>query len=278
VSPSSVAADGHSTATATATVSDNGTPVSGANVSFKSSDAGETIGAVTDHGNGTYTATITASKTVGKATITATDSSVIPAISQTATLTQTSAPKVTVALKSSSIVADGLAKTTATATVTVNGVATNGENVVFKSADAGQTVSAVSATGTGKYTVTITASHTVGSAVITASVGGSTGAATLKQVAPSIRVTVSPTSIAANGVATSTATVTLLHGLTGVNGDTVAITSSDAGESIGPVTNSGNGKYTARITASHTVGSATITARDTSVTPSPSASATLKQT
>jgi hypothetical protein len=71
VSPGSVKADGKSTATVTATVSDSGSPESGDDISFSSSDGGQSIGAVTDNGDGTYTATITASKTAGNATITA---------------------------------------------------------------------------------------------------------------------------------------------------------------------------------------------------------------
>ncbi len=278
VNPSSIAADGHSTSTATATVTNAGVPVTGANVSFTSSDAGETIGAVTDHGDGTYTATITASQTVGTATITATDNSTNPPVAATTTLTQARVPTIKVAFKSTSIIADGHAQTVATATVTLNGLAVNGATITFTSTDTGETIGPVTASGSGKYSATITASHTVGSAVITAHDGGTSGSATLKQVAPSIRVALKPTSIAANGSSTSVVTATVLQGLTGINGDTIKFTSSDPGESIGPVTNAGGGKYTATITASSTVGTATIRATDTSVQPSPSATATLKQT
>jgi hypothetical protein len=278
ISPTSIFANGKATTTATATVTNNGMPISGQSVTFKSSDAGEKVGPVTDNGNGTYTATITASTTVGKATITATDQSVTPAISQSTTLTQTKAPKVAVALKNAAIVADGIAHTVATATVTIGGVAANGLNVVFSSSDPGETLGPVTNPGSGKYEVTISASHTVGSALITASVSGTSASVTLKQVSPSIHVSVSPTSIAANGQATSVVTVTVQQGLTGVNGDMIAISSSDPGQTIGPVTNSANGKYTAKITSSTTVGTATITATDTSVSPSPSATTTLKQT
>jgi hypothetical protein len=278
VSPSSIVADGRSTSTATATVTNAGVPVTGANVSFTSSDSGEAIGAVTDHGDGTYTATITASNTVGTATITATDNSASPPVSATTTLTQTKAPTIHVAFKSASIIADGRAQTVATATVTLNGLAVNGAAITFTSTDTGETIGPVTASGSGKYSATITASHTVGSAVIAAHDGGTSGSATLKQVAPSIHVALKPTSIAANGTATTVVTATVLQGLTGINGDTVTFTSSDPGESIGPVTHAGNGKYTATITASSTVGTATIRATDTSVQPSPSATAALKQT
>ena len=65
-----------------------GPPVAGDHIGFASSDPGEKIGAVTDNKDGTYTATITSSTTIGTATITATDSSVTPAVSGQATLAQ----------------------------------------------------------------------------------------------------------------------------------------------------------------------------------------------
>lgn len=91
VSPGSIKADGKSTATVTATVSDSGSPESGDDISFSSSDGGQSIGAVTDNGDGTYTATITASKTAGNATITASDTTPEPAVTATTTLTSTPA-------------------------------------------------------------------------------------------------------------------------------------------------------------------------------------------
>jgi len=90
LSPASVPADGQSQSTVTVTVTDaEGNPVAGDQVSFASSDSGETIGPVTDQGNGTYTATVTSSTTPGVVTITATDGSVSPSVSGQATLTQT---------------------------------------------------------------------------------------------------------------------------------------------------------------------------------------------
>ena len=98
LSPSTVAADGTSTSLATATVTgSDGTPMTGQTVAFTSTDPGQTIGPVTDKGNGSYTSTITASTTPGQATITATDQSMTPALSGQAKLTETSTaePQVT---------------------------------------------------------------------------------------------------------------------------------------------------------------------------------------
>lgn len=51
----------------------NGVGIAGEHLRLSTTDRGERIGRVTDHGNGTYTATITASTVVGTATITASD-------------------------------------------------------------------------------------------------------------------------------------------------------------------------------------------------------------
>jgi adhesin/invasin len=247
-------------------------------VSFTSSDPGKVIGAPVDHGDGTYTATITASRTAGAATITATDNSSTPPQSATATLTETNPPVVKVTLKPTSIVANGRATSVATATVTLGGRAVNGANVSFASSDPGETIGTVTALGSGHYSAVITASHTVGSPTITATANGGTGSATLKQVSTTVRVTVKPTAILANGTSTAVVTATVTAGFAAVNGEAVTFQSSDPGETIGPVTNSGSGHYTATITSSTTVGTATITATDTSVSPSPSGHAALKQT
>lgn len=86
VDPQSVPANGTAMATVTAGVSDsNGNPVSAEPVGFSASDPGVTIGAVTDHGDGTYSATLTSSTTAGAVTLTAHDGS----LSAATTLTQT---------------------------------------------------------------------------------------------------------------------------------------------------------------------------------------------
>jgi Invasin, domain 3 len=71
--------------------------VAGATVDFTTTDAGQTIGPVTDNGDGTYSATVTASTTPGLSTITATDQSASPTMSGQAQLTEasTAPPQVT---------------------------------------------------------------------------------------------------------------------------------------------------------------------------------------
>jgi Subtilase family/Invasin, domain 3 len=90
LSPQSIPADGTSASTATATVTDaNGNRITGNRVSFTSDDTGLHVGAVTDHGDGTYTAALTSSTTHHQITVTATDGSATPNITGQATLTQT---------------------------------------------------------------------------------------------------------------------------------------------------------------------------------------------
>jgi len=93
LSPFSIVADGSSTSIATATVSDaDEIGVFADDVTFSSSDPAAQIGAVNDNGDGTYTAQITSSTTVGASTITVTDTSVDPEVLGTATLTQLAPP------------------------------------------------------------------------------------------------------------------------------------------------------------------------------------------
>jgi Invasin, domain 3 len=77
LSPSDIAADGNSTTTATVTLTDAtgaGVPGEGVFVTVTSSDPGDVIDpTIADHGDGTYTTTITSSTTPGSVTITAGD-------------------------------------------------------------------------------------------------------------------------------------------------------------------------------------------------------------
>ncbi len=88
-SKTSIAADGTSTAVVTATLTDAfGTRVAGDTVVFGSSDPGQSFSPVTDNGDGTYTATVTSSTTVHVTVISASDQSVVPAISGTVSIAQ----------------------------------------------------------------------------------------------------------------------------------------------------------------------------------------------
>lgn len=86
-------ADSLSHTQATVTVADaNGNPIPGDALVLGAGRAGVRFGAITDHGNGTYTATLTSSNTPGRVTIRATDISASPTAAGTASLDQTPAP------------------------------------------------------------------------------------------------------------------------------------------------------------------------------------------
>lgn len=91
--PPSIAADGSSQTTVTVAVHDaegNGVPAE--EVQLSSSDPSQKIGEIVDNDDGTYSATVTGSTTVGSSTITATDVSASPQISGSADLIQTGGP------------------------------------------------------------------------------------------------------------------------------------------------------------------------------------------
>jgi hypothetical protein len=149
----------------------NGNRVAGNNLRFSSTDGGQSLGTVTDRGDGTYRVTITSSRKAGTATVTAVDDSASPPISAGAQLTQAPGPpaKVSVSLSPSSITANGTSTSTATATVTdANGNRVAGNNLRFSSTDGGQRIGTVTDLGDGTYRATITASKKVGTATIRA--------------------------------------------------------------------------------------------------------------
>jgi hypothetical protein len=98
--------------------------------------------------------------------------------------------------------------------------------------------------------------------------------------AASVSVSLGPPSIVGNGTSTSVATATVTDSYGDpVTGDTVAFSSSDSGEGVGPVKAGGApGTYQSTITSSAIAGTATITASDSSDGPSVSGAATLTQT
>jgi Invasin, domain 3 len=111
-----------------------------------------------------------------------------------------------------------------------------------------------------------------------AAAGISTYTAQSTWPAPGVTVTMKPGSIVANGTSISTATATVTAGANPVSGDAVTFSSSDSAEKISPVTDNKNGTYTATITSSNTAHQVTITATDSSVSPSVSGHATVTQT
>jgi adhesin/invasin len=286
LAPASIVANGTSTTTVTATVTDaTNAPVSGNAIVFSAAPGGVTFSAVTDHRNGTYTATVTGSTAIASVTITATDSSVTPNVLGQAELAQTAPPPpppppplpatdVSLGLSPTSIVANGSSTSTATARVTnANGGVVSNDTIAFSTNDGGNRVSATTKRGNGIYTATITSSGTAHAVTVTArdQSAGISGSATLTQTAvpplpaKTVSVSLSPASIVANGSSVSTATAAVTNANGGVvSNDTIAFSTNDGGNRVSATTNRGNGIYAATITSSRTVHSVTITATDRS--------------
>jgi Invasin, domain 3 len=178
---------------------------------------------------------------------------------------------VTVTLNPPTIVADGTSQTVASALVTGRrGHPLDGQAVSFSSSDPGQPAFIpATETGPGIYTATITSTTTVGASIVTATdtTAGISGSATLIQAAPTapdITLTLTPSTIVADGQSTTTATATIIDGDGNlVSGDNVAFAASDAGVRFSPVT-ADDGTYAATVTSSTKAGAVAITATDLS--------------
>ncbi|MFL5845058.1 MAG: beta strand repeat-containing protein [Solirubrobacteraceae bacterium] len=280
--PATITADGVDSTSVTATVRDShGNAVPGRTVTFVSDDL-QHFDAVSDNGDGTYTAVVTSNTVAGTSTITATDTG--SGLSGVTTLTQRAGAVDTVALTlaPSSVTADGTSTSTATVTVEdANHNRVSGDPVEITAAGTGKpAVGTVTDNHDGTYTATITASTTAGAFTITAADGAKSDAKTLTQTAgaaTTVTVTLSPTSVIANGTSTSTATATV----TDTNGNPISGHTVSFGASTNPqpsTTTSGpNGTYTATVTSSTTIGTRTITATDSTPTTPISGTASLTQ-
>jgi lysophospholipase L1-like esterase len=269
-SPASITADGSSTSTLTVQAKDasnNNFTSSGGTVTLSAS-AGA-VGAVTDNGNGTYTATLTAATTAGTANITGTlgGATIGHPTSVAFTPGPVSAANSTISANPASITADGAS----TSTLTVQARDANNNNL----ASSGGTVtlgtsagslSGVTDNGDGTYTATLTAAAAPGMASITGTIAGTAigHPATVILIgtvsAANTTISASPASISADGTSTSTLTVQArdVNG-SSLNSSSGTVTLGTTAGSLGGVTDNGNGTYTATLTSSTTPGTASIT-------------------
>ena len=259
--PTSITADGASTSTITAVVTDeNGNPVAGAEVSFATTLGSIGATATTD-ANGEATATLTSAATTGTATVTASVDDVNG--STDVAFVAGDAANIAVSANPTSITADGASTSTITAVVTdENGNPVAGAEVGFAT-----TLGSIGATATtdanGEATATLTSAATTGTATVTASVGdvnGSTDVTFVAGDAANIAVSANPTSITADGASTSAITAVV----TDENGNPVAGAEVSFATSLGAIdataTTDANGEATATLTSATTVGTATVSA------------------
>ncbi len=217
--PSNLTADGASTSTIQATVTDaNANPVANESITFSAVSGNLTEASATTNANGIATVTYTAPGTVpagGTDTVTATSTNNTTG-NVTITIIAASVGTVTVTAGSASIVADGASSTIIRAEVKD----TNGNNI----AD-GTTVdfvttagilSAGSATTTnGVASLTLTSGTNLATATIRATAGGVSNTTTVNFVAgPAAQVVVraNPSNLTADGTSQSTIHVTVLDG------------------------------------------------------------------
>jgi adhesin/invasin len=265
--PDSILADGESTSLITVEVRDsNGDPVDADSVTLATTLGA--LGPVSHDEVGRYTATLTAGTTAGTAIITGTVNGAAIQDSATVALTSTGGPDTTtstVTADPDSIPADG----ESTSLITVEVRDGNGDPVDADSVTVATTLGALGPVGheaLGRYTATLTAGTTAGTAIITGTVNGAAiqDSATVALTSTggpdttTSTLTADPDSILADGESTSLITVEVRDG----NGDLVdadSVTVATTLGALGPVSHAALGRYTATLTAGTTAGTAIIT-------------------
>ena len=211
--PSSLPADGMSTAVITVNNVANGQPVIGDTVSI-TADQGTVGDDVTDNGDGTYTATYTAPELVLSANATAAISIESANTGETAGIevTLTPVPTIVSVTAGPALFTAGAGETGTIAVSVSRGGNPVSDADISISADAGIVGDDVTNNGDGTYGASYTPSDTVGRANITATdaVSGASGMATVNVnagPAATLEVSVTPTSVSSNGSAMVTAMV-----------------------------------------------------------------------
>ncbi|MGH7563977.1 MAG: invasin domain 3-containing protein [Gemmatimonadota bacterium] len=274
--PASIPADGSSTSTIAVLLRDEfGNPlVTGGNAVTLSTDRG-TLGPVSDRGDGTYTAPLASSTSAGTATVSGTIGGAGIDDAATVEFSQVGSPTLVMDVQPADTpvnqpilpevvvrVTDGLGSTLTdfSGSVAAN-LATNptGATLSGNRVEPVQNGVArfddlrINRPGTG-YRLAFTSPGAQGTTSAAFAVTAGTASPA------NSRITADPTSIPADGSSTSTITVLLIDAngepLT-TGGDTVTLSTTLG--TVGPVTDRGNGIYTATLTSITTPGAATVT-------------------
>jgi hypothetical protein len=275
IPPAPIVANGISQATITVTVKDaDGNGLAGEDLTFTSSDPGNTFQNLNEVGGGVYTVDVVSSTKAGLSKITATDTTASPDVSGGGCCLHQvagSAASIKETIHPTTVVADGKSPVVLLAQVKdANGNLVDGDDVEFTSTDSGHHPSKTKRLPNGFYSATMAASERLGSSVITAtdkSVNPPVSShETLVQTtgpAAKIDLDLNPTAILADGTAMTAATGDV-HDSAGhaLAGQQIDFSSTDSGQVVGPVTDNGNGTYTATIRASTAPGPATIRAAE----------------
>ncbi|KIP52903.1 Ig-like domain-containing protein [Leucobacter komagatae] len=273
---STLTADGTSTTWLTAQVADaNGNPVSGDTVTVTSDTAGVSVGRVRDQGAGKYTAEVTSVRRLGDVTFTVANTSVEPHLTQQLTLTLLPGPltNLTAELDAPAILADGQSTTTVTAKATDAYGNPRADDLLLLTGP-GLPPLPMYSNGDGQYRAEIPASKRAGTEVFTvtapdapSSIERSVTLTRLAGPAHELTANLANDRLTADGVSWTKLMITAadLHG-NAIAGEPIAAVGSDD-IVVGPITDIGDGTYTAEVTARTVAGSATITVTDTSVAP-----------
>jgi hypothetical protein len=282
----SIADDGVSTQVLTVQAVDvNGNLLTtgGATVAITKFSGEGNISAVTDNGNGTYTASVT-SGIAGSGVFLATLGG-NPVMNGTASQTTAtiifnlgaaSATASTLTPSASTIVADGSSTqelTVQAKDATNNDLTTGGETVTITRQSGTGAIGSVNDNGDGTYTATVTSAGSPGNGVFVATLNGAqvksgTGSQTQATVyygSSAAQSTLTPTaaSITADGSSTLDLTVQAKDALGNnvtTGGETVTITQSSGTGSLSSVNDNGDGTYTATVTSAASAGSGTFVA------------------
>ena len=269
-SPTIITADGISTSAITVQLKDNiGTNLSTDGGTVVLTASAGSISSVTPNGDGTYSAILTSSISVGASTISGTLDGF--AITDTASVQfvvgAASVSTSTITASPATITADG----SSTSAITVQLIDANGNTLISNGgtvvlATSSGSISAVTPNGDGTYSATLTSATNVGTATITGTLDtlAITDTASVEFTAGNVSelsstITASPASIIANGSSTSTISVQLKdannNDVTSNAG--IVLLSTNLG-SLSSVTYQGSGVYTAILTSASSAGSATI--------------------
>jgi uncharacterized Zn ribbon protein len=269
-SPNTLPANGTSTSTVTVTLRDvNGNLITGGGATVLLATNLGTLGSVSYNINGTYTATFTAPLTTGTATITGTaNGQTLPAATILIGSGFASSATTTITANPTILVANGV--TTSTITVTLrdanDNLITTGSATVTLAASTG-TLGSVTNNNNGTYTAIYTSPISISGspAVISGMLNGNAIVDTAEIMlvhGPALgsksTLVAIPNALLADGVSTSVVTATIrdANGNLTSGGDNVLLSTNFG--TLGPVTDNGNGRYTAIFTAPHSAGVATI--------------------
>lgn len=268
----SIAAGGTSTTPITVQLKDsfgNNTTSSGATIALAST-LSTSLGAITNNGDGTYSATLTSGTAVGTAVVSGSLNG--NAIASTASISIIPGPASPAISVISTNLSSATVGSTNSATITVqlkdaNGnVISGGSDVIALTTNLG-TLSPLTWQADGTYTATLSTGLTAGTATIEGTLNGVTMASGVTiQVLPGVAsvqtstISASPASLTADETATAAVTVQLkdAYGNNTTSGG-AAVTLSTTRGTIGSVTDAGNGTYSATLTSGITPGTATIT-------------------